>query len=335
MLKENPTFSIIITCYNYENYIGLSIESAIAQTYDDVEIIVVNDGSTDNSLNVINRYSDKIKCISTENCGFISACLTGLAASSGSYIIFLDADDMLDEAALTIASGHLRDEVSKIQFMLQPIDADGKIMGDPFPKLPADYGSAEMIENIVRFGNYRTPPTSGNIYRRDIYFSLGSLKYDYGIDGVAYLAAPFLGQVVHLNQVLGKYRIHGQNMSSLGSNSAFKMEQERDIYRLRLEHLSELVGKDVFVPRQDYLYLAERRIFIAIAKGHRPNLSDTFQYIFQVNQSINNTRKPLYFLLAFLFLVLPGNRAASLVDFIVNPKRTSWMRVVIKRIVHR
>lgn len=86
--------SIIIPCYNMQEYVGEAIQSALYQTYRDFEIIVVNDGSTDDSLSEILKY--KVAFINKENGGLAAARNSGIAAASGQLILPLDADDKLD-----------------------------------------------------------------------------------------------------------------------------------------------------------------------------------------------------------------------------------------------
>lgn len=88
--------SIIITCYNYEEYVEAAIKSALAQTQEPLEIIVINDGSTDKSLDVINKYKDQITIIDKKNEGVIAAKNQGLIAAKGEWVIYLDADDILE-----------------------------------------------------------------------------------------------------------------------------------------------------------------------------------------------------------------------------------------------
>jgi glycosyltransferase involved in cell wall biosynthesis len=319
--------------------VQIAIESVLEQANCDFELVVVNDGSTDASWATISKYSEKITAINTENRGFIAACLTGLSASHGQYILFLDADDVLGKDALQTVSRHIEPDVAKVQFMLQPIDAQGAEIGDAFPRLPADYGNRQMIASINRLGFYPTPPTSGNIYRRDVYLTLGSIDYDFGIDGVAYLIAPFKGKVVHLDEVLGRYRIHGQNMSGFGSSSHLRMEKERRVFRLRLEHLDTLIRKDPlaqsepFLLKPDYLYAVERDVFAEILRGKRLRLAAFWRYYRQINTSFAGVERVSYSVFAVLLFVFPNSVARSLMEFSINPKKNSVLRTTIKRIV--
>ena len=99
-MSRFPCVSIIIPCYNNENRVADAIESALEQTYDMTEIIVVNDGSTDNSAEVIAGYEDRLTYVETENKGAGNARNEGLRHSTGTYVKFLDADDTLYPAAL-------------------------------------------------------------------------------------------------------------------------------------------------------------------------------------------------------------------------------------------
>lgn len=91
----NMKVSIVIPCYNHKEYIKESINSALNQTYEDKEIIVVNDGSTDESLQVIQEYKDKITIIDQPNAGLSRSRNVGFAAASGDAFLPLDADDYI------------------------------------------------------------------------------------------------------------------------------------------------------------------------------------------------------------------------------------------------
>lgn len=89
-----PRVSVIIPNYNYANYLAEAIDSVLAQTYSNIEIIVVDDGSTDNSARILENYTGKIKCIFQQNQGVSAARNNGVAQSSGELLAFLDADDV-------------------------------------------------------------------------------------------------------------------------------------------------------------------------------------------------------------------------------------------------
>lgn len=92
--------SVIVPVYNVEDYIDICLDSIISQTFVDFEVICVNDGSTDNSLKVLEsyaRFDRRIKIITTENKGLSAARNTGLEAAQGKYITFIDSDDWISQ----------------------------------------------------------------------------------------------------------------------------------------------------------------------------------------------------------------------------------------------
>jgi glucosyltransferase len=92
-----PLVSVIITCYNYAEYVDAAISSVLRQTYENLELIVIDDGSTDDSREIINRYQDKALIISRANKGIVYSRNEGLRLAKGEYVCFLDADDYFND----------------------------------------------------------------------------------------------------------------------------------------------------------------------------------------------------------------------------------------------
>lgn len=93
-LEICPLVSIIINNYNYESFLQIAINSALKQTYPNIEVVVVDDGSTDHSWEIIESYGDRIIPVAKENGGQASSLNAGVQASSGDILCFLDADDI-------------------------------------------------------------------------------------------------------------------------------------------------------------------------------------------------------------------------------------------------
>src|SRR6476659_10838497 len=110
----NLMVTIIINNFNYAKYIGASIESALAQTYDNVEVIVSDDGSTDNSREVIESYGSSIVAVFKPNGGQASALNAGFKKSSGDLVIFLDADDVLWPSCVAEVVRHWHSDLTKL-----------------------------------------------------------------------------------------------------------------------------------------------------------------------------------------------------------------------------
>lgn len=95
MKPSRCKLSIIIPCYNAEQYIARCIESVLSEAELNAEVIVINDGSTDGTNEILNRYIDKISIINQQNCGVSTARNRGIEVASGDYIYFVDADDYI------------------------------------------------------------------------------------------------------------------------------------------------------------------------------------------------------------------------------------------------
>ena len=100
--------SVIIPVYNAAEFLAETLDSVLSQTYKNLEIICVNDGSTDRSLSVLEKYQDKIRIIDQENQGQCNAANKGLQAANGDYIKFLDADDLMNQEHISLQVGRLK-----------------------------------------------------------------------------------------------------------------------------------------------------------------------------------------------------------------------------------
>ena len=106
MEYTNGLVSIVLPVYNVEKYLPRCLDSVTGQTYKDLEIICVDDGSPDGSVEIIKRYAendDRIVLISQKNQGLSGARNTGINAARGEYIMFLDSDDYIDAEACEVA----------------------------------------------------------------------------------------------------------------------------------------------------------------------------------------------------------------------------------------
>ena len=112
-----PLVSFIIPTYNTEKYIKATVYSILNQSYEDIEIIAVNDGSTDKSLKILNDIEcndNRLKIINTKNQGVSSARNTGIDNANGEWIYFIDSDDLLLPNALSVLLKHKDDDIDII-----------------------------------------------------------------------------------------------------------------------------------------------------------------------------------------------------------------------------
>jgi hypothetical protein len=274
-MSDNPKLAVVISCFNYERFVERAIRSVLDQGCNDCEVVVVDDGSTDGSWNVISRSG--ATAFRIENRGARLACLFGLDKTRAPFILFLDADDELKPGSLSVIIDHLDPDVAKLQFPLTRIDADGNVISAAFPPLEAFRGRDLLRRQVFKNGVYKSPPTSGNVFRRDVCELLREADYDKFVDGVILFAAPFLGDVLSISEELGCYRIHGSNDSGLGQMpDASSLDRDINRFLARMEHLRAITRRlapdqELVDPRETFYY-CERKFCLDIASGHRPRL---------------------------------------------------------------
>ena len=207
-------FSIIINNYNYGRFLGEAIESALAQTYPHREIIVVDDGSTDGSRDVIRSYGDKIKPVFKENGGQASTFNAGWPQARGDLILFLDADDKILNNCLEIVIREWEPSCVKAHYRLEILDLKGNHRGT-YPALDMPLASGNVLGQVWEYGFYTGPPCSGNIYSRSLLEKLLPMpeaEFRLCADVNLNLRLSFYGSIIAIDQILGVYRMHGNNL---------------------------------------------------------------------------------------------------------------------------
>jgi glycosyltransferase involved in cell wall biosynthesis len=167
--------SVVIPVFNGARFLGAAIESVLAQSYRPVEIIVVDDGSTDGSGEVAKRFPS-VHCLRQENAGLAAARNAGMALASGEFFAFLDADDLMTPRRLDLQVGYLRDHpdagcvLGRQELLLEPgaeppewavaraasPDAETDLFGDGAPYSVSVVGRRVVFERVggfdARFG---------------------------------------------------------------------------------------------------------------------------------------------------------------------------------------
>ena len=236
--------SILIVNYNYQDYVGAAIESALAVRWDDVEVIVVDDGSTDKSWEVISRY-ERAKSVRIDNVGQMGATRVGVPLLSGDVVLFLDSDDTVEPDLMEATHHLLGPGVSKIQFAMQPIGKSGEKIGAHFPTYPKSCTSADVDRWLKTTSNYPTAPGSANLYSRSFVGKVFSMETDYvdrAPDSYLIALAPILGAVHTVPVPLANYRIHGENHGAFAAldPTRFAREVSRTIERFDFANSARL-----------------------------------------------------------------------------------------------
>jgi glycosyltransferase involved in cell wall biosynthesis len=237
---------IVIDNYNYAEFLPAAIESALAQTHEQVTVIVVDDGSTDDSLATLARFEDQVTIVAKENGGHASAFNAGFDRCEGDVVIYLDADDLLHpEAAARAVAAFAADEgVVKTQSRMEVVDAEGGPTGlvKPPSHIPMPNGDVQA-EEISQPFDLPWVPTSANAFRREAMAKVMPIPpEEYRMCAERYLVhlLPLLGRVASLDYVGAYYRVHGANAYE-SLNPQLNMERLRLTIRVERSTASALL----------------------------------------------------------------------------------------------
>ena len=246
-VKEDTLVTIVIACYNHGHFLPEAIDSVLQQTYPNLEIIVVDDGSSDNTKEIAQKYAE-VKYIYQANQGLSAARNTGIKYSTGACLIFLDADDWLTPGAIERNLIHLQQDESL-----------GFVSGGHY-KVYEDATITEEMQHVggdyylhLLYGNY-IGMASSVMFRRwvfDEFLFDTSLKAceDYDL----YLKIARKYPVFHHMKMIGAYRIHSASMSA----NALKM-------LLSVIKVLEAQQKDLRTPEEEEAYRSGRETWIAL-----------------------------------------------------------------------
>jgi hypothetical protein len=228
-----PWISIVVNNFNYARFLPQAVSSALAQTYENTEVVVVDDASSDESRSVIHGFGDRVRAVLQErNAGQGAAFNAGVKASRGDVVLFLDADDYLyPHAAATIAAAW-KPGLSKMQYRLDLVDAQGSRIG-LYPAAEVRFESGDVVPRLLAVGRYETTVTSGNAFSREALARVLPVpEADFRISADGYLVSvvPFHGEVGSIETSLGAYRLHGANAWAQGAS-----DLKRQLHRA-LEH---------------------------------------------------------------------------------------------------
>lgn len=239
-----PLVSVLISNYNYNRYLATAINSAINQTYPNKEIIVVDDGSTDSSRQIIDSYQDNIIGVFKNNGGQGSAINKGFALSKGEIICLLDADDLwlpLKVAEVVTAFTN-HPQATVVYHKIQNINENGTPLGEPWPPYKAIMGNVSSL--VARAGGWWPfPPSTALSFSRSFLQKIMNIpEVEYRLCADAYLAdiAPFFGEVIGINRVLSKFRIHDFNNWSKEHNQ-WQRAVEHD--RTRVDNVNRILDR--------------------------------------------------------------------------------------------
>lgn len=247
---ENPKVSIVINNYNYAAFIGQAIDSALQQTHSPIEVIVVDDCSTDQSRSIIAGYGHQIIPVFHETNGQQGAAFnSGFAQSQGDIILFLDADDYLYPQAVEQIVQVWHPDLAKVHYRLDVVDAEGQPRNFSYPQ-GSRLARGHIQDSVLNLGTYVGVPTSGNALSRRALAQVMPIPPEFNTTSDDYLSVliPLHGQVAAVETALGAYRIHTTNQWAMTAISCDRFHRfiRHDLQRCELiQHHGRQLGHTV------------------------------------------------------------------------------------------
>jgi glycosyltransferase involved in cell wall biosynthesis len=212
--------SIVISNHDYGAFLRDAVDSALGQQEADVDVVVVDDGSTDDSLAVLASYGQAIELVAKANGGQGSAINAGFRVARGDVVIFLDSDDVLEPTAARVAVAALAGGAVKAHWPLRVMDVNGRLTGSLCPDVPLPSGDLRPAVVADGPGVLHFSPTSGNAFCRPFLESVLPLRegaFRHSPDKYLSWMATASGEIVTITEPLSRYRRHGTNYSGRGS----------------------------------------------------------------------------------------------------------------------
>lgn len=263
---EYPLFTVLIAAYDQGRYIERTLDTVAAQTFRDFELIVVNDGSTDDTELVVSQWLERFSSShphrvvleTTVNQGQAVAFERGLALSRGTWVCLLDSDDLwlpnkLDRVAAAIA---LAPGAGMVMHPLLVVDGAGRRTGDVRPKR-ARLSDGDVRDQVRRTSRHVAPATSGVVLRRDVFARLTpapTRDFKTHADTYLTLGACLLEPVVALEEPLGEYRMHDDGQHVRTMLSVEGLRRYVSLQRILVEHfgLQRAARRNSYFSRNEF-----------------------------------------------------------------------------------
>lgn len=235
-----PKFSIIIPAYNVEKYINKCLKSVFNQTFKDYEVIVVNDGSTDNTKKYIEPYD--VLLINKKNSGLSSARNTGVSYAKGKYLIFLDSDDYIEKDLLKEINKSLFNNPDIVRYQAQEV-YDNTNRKTPYPEKPfTNKKGVEAFNEIVKFHyveNAWLYAIKKDYYEKNNYaFSINKTHEDFGLIPLIIIKSNKVNSIDYIG-----YNYRQRENSIMSSNSYNKVLKKVEDFYYHYKYLINEIDK--------------------------------------------------------------------------------------------
>jgi glycosyltransferase involved in cell wall biosynthesis len=352
--RDDIEVDVIVNNHNYGRFVSAAVRSALTQTHPRVRVIVVDDGSTDDSRTTLGSYAHTVDVVFKDQGGQASAFNAGVERSRGHITIFLDADDVLrPEAAATVAAAFAATPAAvRVQYRMEVIDADGRVTGEikPPAHLPLPSGDVRAAELTFPF-DLVSLPTSGNAFRTDALRHLLPIPeraFARSADWYVVHLVPLLGPIVSLDAVAARYRVHGRNsyepqaaeldLDHVRQTITYAAATTRELYRVstnlgltrpheEILSVSDLFNRLVSVKLERSLHpIADDTTRRLVVKGTRASLRR-----FDVSWPM----KILYIASFWTLAAAPRRLAGPTATLVLFPQRRERVNRLLRRVNRR
>jgi glycosyl transferase family 2 len=246
MSPDSPLVTILVNNYNYGQYLSQAIDSALNQTWVRCEVVVVDDGSTDDSASIMASYGRSVVSVLKANGGQGSAFNAGFEASQGEIVCFLDSDDVFlpDKVERVVEASRRNPDAGLIYHQMFFIDRHGRSVGRRWP--------SSVVQGLLRSrvehsgGWWPLPTTSGLCCSRGYLAQILPMPVEpFRLCADAYVGglAPFITRVVGVRKPLTIYRLHGSNNHNTSGATQSEIQRRIDRYELEFRELKRALPR--------------------------------------------------------------------------------------------
>ena len=299
--------SVIVPVYNMSKYLNKCLDSLVNQTFKDYEIIIINDGSTDNSLDIIkeykNRYPDLIIYYDNQNQGISKTRNQGIEVSKGEYIMFIDSDDYVDTTILEKAyKKAINDNLDMVVFDYYDVyEKTNQIIEHKLP----DFNITNILGTPLLLNQINYSPWN-KLYKKELWLNnkFPVLKYeDLGVLPRVYLESKRIGKI---NECLNYYLIRNNSETTTMNNKIFdilKIMELNNTYFKENDYLNKIYDEI------EYLNIYHLTIYIIRQRYQKDKaiankfINEAYEYL---NNNYPNWRKNKYYKNSFDYICLLG-----------------------------
>ena len=318
-LQGTPLVSVLINNYNYARFLPDALDSVLKQQYESFEVVVCDDGSTDDSCDIVKDYvrrDPRVRLVRKANGGQGSAFNAGFAACSGVILCFLDADDTFAEGKIERVVESLRGSTGLAIHQMMVVDGEGQEL----QRIPTftHFESGWIAERVVRRGGrWRWMPTSAVALRREVMehvWPVPEEAFRRDADMFILELAPLLTPVTGIEHILGYYRLHGSNSySQRGIDESSTQRTLSTLSQALVEvnqRLESIRNSKIRLDPDDNIKIVEQRLLLESFQpdSSRRNLATQYMTLLRKvsrDDLYNRTQKMWSAILYGILLLLP------------------------------